>query len=218
MWTFHLWWLPGQCKQLWIPKWVRDILWWEIVYNNVSNDKNNNNSNIQSCMSSHLELLYVLLLTFHFWISSHNTSVLKKKGNPDRKTFAMWKIARIGRGKNQKAWKQEIRRTPICYNVMIHYHSWQSIVNCQVHPSTSFHVTIMPCILGEIITKLPTFRHYTCLHKIHSQWTLENQIAWKTAGLISRKRTNELRCNGLEFCSRRISCFHCFWCLPRPIL
>ncbi len=27
-----------------------------------------------------------------------------------------------------------------------------------------------------------------------------------------------LRCNGLEFCSRRISCFHAFWCFPRPIL
>ncbi len=34
----------------------------------------------------------------------NNTSVLKKKGNPDRK------IARIGRGKHQKAFKQEIRR------------------------------------------------------------------------------------------------------------
>ncbi len=29
---------------------------------------------------------------------------------PDRKTFAMWKIARIGRGKHQKAWKQKIQR------------------------------------------------------------------------------------------------------------
>ncbi len=27
-----------------------------------------------------------------------------------------------------------------------------------------------------------------------------------------------LRCNGLEFCSRRISCFHAFWCFPRSIL
>ncbi len=43
-------------------------------------------------------------------IIERDTSVLKKKGNPDRKTFAMWKIARIGRGKHQKAWKQEIRR------------------------------------------------------------------------------------------------------------
>ncbi len=25
-------------------------------------------------------------------------------------------------------------------------------------------------------------------------------------------------CNGLELCSRRISCFHAFWCFPRPIL
>ncbi len=29
---------------------------------------------------------------------------------PDRKTFAMWKIARIGWGKHQKAWEQEIRQ------------------------------------------------------------------------------------------------------------
>ncbi len=29
---------------------------------------------------------------------------------PTRKTFAMWKIARIGQGNHKKAWKQEIRR------------------------------------------------------------------------------------------------------------
>ncbi len=39
----------------------------------------------------------------------------------DRKTFEMWKIARIGWGKHQKAWKQEIRREPICYNVIHMY-------------------------------------------------------------------------------------------------
>ncbi len=26
------------------------------------------------------------------------------------------------------------------------------------------------------------------------------------------------RCNGLELCSRRISCFHAFWCFSQPIL
>ncbi len=46
---------------------------------------------------------------FHLNVENY-TSVLKKKGNPDRKTFAMWKIARIGQGKHQKAWEQEIRR------------------------------------------------------------------------------------------------------------
>ncbi len=30
--------------------------------------------------------------------------------------------------------------------------------------------------------------------------------------------TCEWRCNGLELCTRRISCSHAFWCLPRPIL
>ena len=30
--------------------------------------------------------------------------------HPTRKTFAMWKIARIGQGNHKKAWKQEIRR------------------------------------------------------------------------------------------------------------
>ncbi len=29
---------------------------------------------------------------------------------PTRKTFAMWKIARIGQGNHKKAWEQEIRR------------------------------------------------------------------------------------------------------------
>ncbi len=48
---------------------------------------------------------------------------------PDRKTFAMWKIARIGRGKHQKAWKQEIllsRReqnsNPLQRNSYVHFH------------------------------------------------------------------------------------------------
>ncbi len=52
-------------------------------------------------------LIQYCFLTFH----ERGKSVLKKKGNPDRKTFAMWKIAGIGRGKHQKAvWKQEIRQ------------------------------------------------------------------------------------------------------------
>ncbi len=127
-----------------------------------------------------------------------------KKGNPDRKTFAMWNIARIGRGKHQKACKQEIRREQNSNPLQ----RKDTLSQLTVNPSTSLHVTIMDelCIrqvLGKIITKLPTFRHYTCLHKIHRQWTLlspehypttnvtgltlENQIAWKTAGLISRK-------------------------------
>ncbi len=42
---------------------------------------------------------------FHSIQNQRRTSVY-----PDRKTFAMWKIARIGRGKHQKAWEQEIRR------------------------------------------------------------------------------------------------------------
>ncbi len=50
----------------------------------------------------------------------NNTSVLKKKGNPDRKTFAMLKIARIGRGKHQKAWEQEIRRVHNSYPLQRH--------------------------------------------------------------------------------------------------
>ncbi len=132
-------------------------------------------------------------------------------------------------------------RAPIRYNVMIHYHSWQSIVNCQVHPSTSFHLTIIYtmdelCIcpvLGEIITKLLTFRYYTCLHKYtvneHYYCPLNITLYYQcdridlgkpnsVTSLISRKCTYELRCNGLKFCSRRISCFHAFWCFPRPIL
>ncbi len=48
-----------------------------------------------SCMYSHLELLYtaldvpLLVLDFIILNVQNNTSVLKKKGNPDRKTFAM---------------------------------------------------------------------------------------------------------------------------------
>ncbi len=145
-----------------------------IVQHNSNNNSNNNN--IQSCMSSHLELL--LLLTFHFWISSHNTSVLKKKGNPDRKTFAMWKIARIGRGKHQKRGNKKSgkSRTPIRYDV------WYIItVDSQLSIARSIHLpaSMSPSYMDELCirvrknhTKLPTFRHYTCLHKIHSQWTL----------------------------------------------
>ncbi len=59
-----------------------------------------------SCLS-HLELSSILLLDVpltHLILNvQNNTSVLKKKGNPDRKK-------NCGRGKHQKAWKQEIRR------------------------------------------------------------------------------------------------------------
>ncbi len=60
--------------------------------------------------------------------------------------------------------------------------------------------------------------HYSTYHQCDMQdWPWKNQIAWKTASLIS-KMYYELRCNGLEFCYRRISCFHAFWCFSRPIL
>ena len=52
-----------------------------------------NKHHFSSFLSSHnIELLYCFL-TFHLCVSllnvQNNTSVLKKKGNPDRKTFAM---------------------------------------------------------------------------------------------------------------------------------
>ncbi len=36
--------------------------------------------------------------------------------------------------------------------------------------------------------------------------------------LIITSCTCSWRCNGLELCTRRISCSHAFWCFPRPIL
>ncbi len=36
---------------------------------------------------------------------------------------------------------------------------------------------------------------------------------WKTGKLPAKI----IMCNGLELCSCRISCFHAFWCFPRPI-
>ncbi len=43
--------------------------------------------------------------------------------NPDRKTFAMWKIARIGRGNTKKHGNKKSgeSRTPIRYNVIHMY-------------------------------------------------------------------------------------------------
>ncbi len=68
-----------------------------------------------------------------FWgLSSHSAKIftlenfpLYHRYYPDRKTFAMWKIARIGREKHQKAWKQEIRReqnsNPLQRNSHVHF-------------------------------------------------------------------------------------------------
>ncbi len=185
-------------------------------------------------MSSHLELLYCSWRStsgFHRIILQY----WKRKGIRIEKHLQCEKLLGLAGGNTKKHGNKKSgeSRTPIRYNVMIHYHSWQSIVNCQVHPSTSFLTIIhgwtvyMPCIRtqhSDIIlacTKYTFNEHYCPLNIPTTNvtgLTLENQIAWKTASLISRKCTYELRCNGLEFCSRRISCFHAFWCFPRPIL
>ncbi len=36
--------------------------------------------------------------------------------------------------------------------------------------------------------------------------------------LIITSCTCSWRCNGLQLCTRQISCSHAFWCFPRPIL
>ncbi len=107
----------------------------------------------------------------------NNTSVLKKKGNPDRKTFAMWKIARIGRGKHQKhqkVWEQEIRRVHN-YNplqrhnehvyVLIHCISItrKKSVNCQLlHVARSMHASIgTPASMHHIIFHVTIMNGWT---------------------------------------------------------
>ncbi len=94
------------------------------------------------------------------------------------------KLLGLARGntKNHGNKKSGESRTPIRYNVVIHYHSWQSIVNCQVHLSTSFHVTI---IHGWTVYKSLCPVLGTCpLNITLTGLTLENQIAWKTVSEI----------------------------------
>ncbi len=99
---------------------------------------------LRSTSGFHLYWTYKIILLY--W---------KRKGIWIEKHLQCEKLLGLARGNTKKHGNKKSgeSRTPIRYNVMIHYHSWQSIVNCQVHPSTSFHVTIihgwtvyMPCI------------------------------------------------------------------------
>ncbi len=82
-------------------------------------------------------------LMFHLKVENY-TSVLKKKGNPDRKTFAMWKIARIGRGNTKKRGNKKSGEsiTPICYNVMnmYSYSVDASLASLSQLPGPSMHL------------------------------------------------------------------------------
>ncbi len=76
----------------------------------------------QSCL---LIILYCFL-TFHFWISfilnvQNNTSVLKKKGNPDICTCEKLLGLAGGNTKKHGNKKSAESRTPIRYNVMNMY-------------------------------------------------------------------------------------------------
>ncbi len=101
----------------------------------------------------------------------------------------------------------------------------------------------MPC-LGEIITKLNTQHsdiiywqlilactkctvddHYCppkcmyCMQGITLPYHQCDKLLQPPNSVENYQQiTCEARCNGLELCTRRISCFHAFWCFPRPIL
>ncbi len=71
-----------------------------------------------------LEILLLLLLLLDVPLERRNyTSVLKKKGNPDRKTFAMWKLLGLAGGNTKKHGNKKSGEsiTPIRYNVMSMY-------------------------------------------------------------------------------------------------
>ncbi len=108
-------------------------------------------------MSSHLELLY---LTFHFWISSHNTFCTEKERESGQKNICNVKNCQDWPGKHQKAWKQEIRREqnsnplqrndtlsqltvncqlsgPSIYQLACHHHTWMNCVYAQYQEKSS---------------------------------------------------------------------------------
>ncbi len=92
--------------------------------------------------------LDVLLLVLDFIILNVHKIILlywKRKGIRIEKHLQCEKLLGLAGGNTKKHGNKKSgeSRTPIRYSVMIHYQSWQSIVNCQVHPSTSFHVTII---------------------------------------------------------------------------
>ncbi len=81
------------------------------------------NSNIQSCMSSHLELLYCSWRStsgFHYWTYKIILLYWKRKGI--RIDLAMWKLLGLAGGNTKKHGNKKSgeSRTPIRYNVMIH--------------------------------------------------------------------------------------------------
>ncbi len=84
-------------------------------------------------ISAYAPGFFYCFLMFH-WNVENYTSVLKKKGNPDRKTFAMWKIARIGRETPpEKAWKQEIRREHNSNPLQRHEHVQLVLMGVSIH-------------------------------------------------------------------------------------
>ncbi len=63
---------------------------------------------------------------------------------------------------------------------------------------------------------------YNTQDDVVDAWKLAVVDAWMDLAIDYKSDANDahyscacsLRCNGLELCSRRISCFHAFWCSP----
>ncbi len=183
-------------------------------------------------MSSHLELLYCS------WRSTsgfHRIILLywKRKGIRIEKHLQCEKLLGLAGGNTKKHGNKKSgeSRTPIRYNVMIHYHA-QLTFNCQLpgpsiyqHHMHGWTVYMTPNIQTLYLLAQNTVNEHYCPLNITLYHRCDridlgkpNSVETARSSLISQKCTYELRCNGLEFCSLRISCFHAFWCFPRPIL
>ncbi len=169
-------------------------------------------------MSSHLELLYCSWRStfgFHlYWTYKIILLYWKRKGIRIGKHLQCEKLLGLARGNTKKHGNKKSgeSRTPIRYNVMIHYHSWLSIAR-SIHLPCSFHVTIihgwtvyMPCIRRNhhktptlniqtlylyiiACTKYTVNEHYCPLNiTLPPMWQdlpwKTMQIAWKTASEI----------------------------------
>ncbi len=122
---------------------------------------------------------YLISPVFSSWTSVLPLDVplvLKKKGNPTRKTFAMWKIARIGQGNHKKAWKQEIRREHNSNPLQRHEHVQYIVYRLcsrsiyQLPSTTSFHAGHQygPCMLLRMDGLCVPVLNTACIRNINS--------------------------------------------------
>ncbi len=90
---------------------------------------------------------------------------------------------------------------------VVEYVGTSLVLSCRRVVKHASIVTMEPCIIVRRYMYVLVF-YIVLVIAIAQLYSVNNY----------QQTTCEGRCNGLELCTRRISCFHAFWCFPWPIL